>query len=153
MQTPSPAPHFIRMIIHESDQNNDSPRLQSREFFQKHPKKNTNQSTNRYHKIDEKDMDLSVAWRILKLRQDFILPLSIPEIRPQTNYHAKNNRSPFAKVSPKNVYVQQDTPASKGIPGKWRQKKKGQRLRKTHPHPSSYRKSIVCKKDSQKDAS
>jgi len=89
------------MIIHESDRNNESPRLQSREFFQDLPKENTNQSTDRYHKIDEKDMDLFVAWRILKLRQDLILPLFIPDIRPQTNYHAKNNRSPFAKVSPK----------------------------------------------------
>ena len=101
MQTPSPAPHFIRMIIHESDQNNDSPRLQSREFFQDLPNENTNQSTDRYHKIDKKDMDPFVIRRIPKLRQDSILPFSIPEIRPQTNYHAKNNRSPFAKVSPK----------------------------------------------------
>lgn len=54
MQTPSPAPHFIRMIIHESDRNNESPRLQSREFYQDLPNENTDQSTNRYHQIDKK---------------------------------------------------------------------------------------------------
>ena len=46
-------------------------------------------------------MDPFVVWRILKLSQDSIFPFLIPDIRPQTNYHAKNNRSPFAKVSKK----------------------------------------------------
>ena len=100
MQTPSPTPHFIRMIIHESDRNNESPHLQSREFFQDLPNENTDQSTNRYHKIDEKDMDLFVAWRILKLRQDSILPLFIPDIRPQTNYSGKDNKNKVFKITP-----------------------------------------------------
>ncbi len=100
MQTPSPAPHFIRMIIRERAQNKESPRLQSREFFQDLPNENTNQSTDRYHKIDKKDMDLSVAWRIPKSRQDFIFPLFIPDIRPQTNYSGKDNKNKVFKITP-----------------------------------------------------